>query len=85
MLPLVPFASKLVNYSRRNESFSVRKNSKSVTFSFENDDLSMFKDSSKAHCDSINLELFGPKKLYKPIVKRILDQFLLRRCQKKRN
>ena len=40
-----PFASKLVNYSRRSESLNIRKKSKSATFSFEN------KHSSKAHCD----------------------------------
>ena len=36
-----------------SESFNIRKDSKSATFSFENDDLSMFKCwSSKAHCAS---------------------------------
>ena len=51
-LLLAPFASKSVNVSRRSESLNIRKKSKSATFSFENNDLSMFKHSSKAHCDS---------------------------------
>ena len=49
-----PFASKLVNYSRRSEPLNICKNSKSATFSIENDDLLIFKDSLKAHCVSNN-------------------------------
>ena len=67
-LLLVHFASKLINYSMRSESLNICKKSKSATFSFENNDLSMFKLSSKAHC----------------AVTRITDQFGRKRYQKKR-
>jgi len=53
-LLLTPFASKLVNYSRRSESLIIHENSKLATFSFENSGLSMFKASSNAHCASNN-------------------------------
>ena len=35
-----------------SESLNFRRNSKSATFSFKNDDLSMLDDSSKPHCTS---------------------------------
>ena len=51
-LLLAPFASKSVHYSRRSETLNFRKNSKSTTFSFDSNDLSIFKHTSNTHCVS---------------------------------
>ena len=68
-LLLAPFASKLVNYSRPIESLNIRNILKSATFSFEKDDFSIFKHSSKTHSvpliieEFLNIETFNVFKL----------------------
>ena len=53
-LLLAQIASKLVHFLMRSEFLNIQKNLKSATFSFENDDLSMFKDSLKSSNASNN-------------------------------
>ena len=60
-LLFTPFVSRSVDYSSRSESLNIGIISKSVTFSFENDDLSMFKHFSKTHCASNNLPIWTQK------------------------
>ena len=60
MLLLAPFESKLVNQSRRSETF-FRKNSKSTSFSFENSDFTVLIYFSKTHCTSNNWPIWTQK------------------------
>ena len=54
MLLLAPLAFKLVNHSRYSEILNFRKNSKSTSFSFENNNFTVFIHFSKIHCASNN-------------------------------
>ena len=51
----------LLRPNRRCESLNIRKNPEIGDISFENNDLSMFKHSSKAHCDSNNRPIWTQK------------------------